>query len=283
MYYKLTFQQLINHIDKKYTNKNINHQIIFSLSKTVKNSLDLITFRNKQIDFQYQNYINKLNQYYKKYAPISNITKLVHFNNADFIVLKKVHYPRNETELLCWEIANLIKKMNKKIKIIDFCAGTGCMGISLKKNNMNSKLTLLEIDKKAICNIKKNLVLNKVEANIINNDFFKYIETCKTKFDVICFNPPYLNKNEIQENLIKYENKISFNNSNDPIEFYSELFKNLKQITNKQFIVGFEYGYNQKKQIKNILDKYKLSNYTTFYKDLNNIDRFAIIYKNSND
>ena len=46
----------------------------------------------------------------------------------------------------------------------------------------------------------------------------------------------------------------------------------------KHYLIGAEFGSTQKRMIKSILHKNKLLKYTKFYKDLNSLDRFLIIY-----
>jgi release factor glutamine methyltransferase len=239
----------------------------------------LITNANKKIDFKIKKINKLLKLYYHDKKPLYQITHKCLFNNEHFVVSKKVHCPRNETEYLTIEIEKILKKNNKLISLIDICAGTGCIGISLKKHIKNIELTLVDISKKCIKNIKKNLRINNVNGKTIKMNFFKFIKVNKKKFDVLIMNPPYLEKNELTKPLTKYENSISFNFQNNVINFYKKLFEKINLLTNDHFLIGIEFGYKQKQMILNIIKENKLEIYTKFYRDINNLDRYAIIYK----
>ena len=277
---KITFFELVTQIEKKYNNKNINNSLIYHYSKMVKNLTDLLVNRNEQIDFDYNELMIALDDYYIKHKPLTTIIKQIYFNGVNLKVFDNVHYPRNETELLAEKIEEILTKDNSLNSIIDICAGTGNLGISIKNHFSKLELSLLDIDVNAIHNIKFNLKNNKLRAEVINKDFFKFIKTNRKKYDVIVFNPPYVKKEELDLEMTKFENKISFSNSEDALEFYKVLFNSLDKIVNaNHYLIGVEFGYKQKQDLEKILKNNNLLQFTTFYKDLNNQDRFLIIYR----
>ena len=277
---KITFFELIAQIEKKCTNKNINNSLIYFFSQKVKNLTDLLVHRNEQIDFDYNELMIALDDYYNKHKPLTTITKQRHFNGINLKVFYKVHYPRNETELLAEKIEEVLAKDSTLNSLIDICAGTGNLGISIKSHFSKLRLSLLDIDTNAINNIRFNLDNNKLEARIINQDFFEFIKTNTEKYDVIVFNPPYVKKEELDLEIIKFENKISFSNSDDSLEFYKVLLSSLDKVTNsKHYLIGIEFGYDQKQDLEKILKSVNLLQFSRFYKDLNNQDRFLIIYR----
>ena len=276
---KITFSNALVKLDAKFDNDNINRILMYYHSKKVKDLTKFILNRNKLIDFNYSKYLNSLKNYYIDKKPLSRIIKNQYFNGLSFRVFNKIHFPRNETELLVERVEKILKKDNKFKTIIDICCGTGNLGISVKNHFQQMDLTLLDIDKNAIKNTSYNLKHLKIRAKILNKDFFDFIKSNKNKYDVVLFNPPYVNKDELDLNMIKYENKISFYSNVNPIEFYKSLFNNIKKLINiNHYLIGVEFGPNQKKDIKTLLHKNNLLKFTKFYKDLNNLDRFLIIY-----
>lgn len=276
---KITFSNALIKLNKKFDNDNINRIIMYHYSKKVKNLTKFILNRNKLIDFDYSKYLSSLKNYYIDKKPLSSIIKKQYFNGLTFRVFNKVHFPRNETELLAEKVEEILKKDSKLKTIIDICCGTGNLGISVKNHFTYMNLTLLDIDKNAIKNVSYNLKHLKIKGKILNKNFFDFIKLNKTKYDVILFNPPYVSKDELDLNMIKYENKISFYSNVKPIEFYKALFNNIKKLINhKHYLIGVEFGWNKKKDIKTLLHKNNLLKFSKFYKDLNNLDRFLIIY-----
>lgn len=276
----MTFIQFLNWIPKEFDNQEVNLSIITLCSKIIKSGTDLIISLNKKIDFNPKHCLNKLADYYCNNKPLAQITHETKFNGYKFIVNNYVHCPRNETELLAKTISIIMMNDSNLNKVLDICAGTGNLGISIKLNHKYINLSLLEIYKPAIRNINANIELHNIKANVIKVDFFKFIKTNKEKFNVIIMNPPYVDKKELDSKIIKYENIMSFNNSINPLAFYKELLNSLNHLINQDhFLIGCEFGYNQKQQIKKLIKNAGYIQYTTFYKDLNNLDRYFIIYK----
>lgn len=75
----------------------------------------------------------------------------------------------------------------KTTSLLDMGCGVGVMGIVLKKQYPNLKLTMSDVNLRAVELAKKNALANKVEANILASDLFTQIED---SFDLIMSNPP---------------------------------------------------------------------------------------------
>jgi methylase of polypeptide subunit release factors len=80
--------------------------------------------------------------------------------------------------------------------------------------------------------------------------------------------------------MTQYESKISFNNG-DTLFFYEQIINNYKRLLKSpnKFLIGFEIGYDLKKQLIKLLKKNNLLKYSKFYKDYSNFDRVLIIKK----
>lgn len=278
----MTFFDLFKSIKKEYNNQAVNLAIFFSLSKKVKSSKDLLISHKHEIDFNANDFYTALDDYYLHHKPLAHITHNTRFCDLDFIVHDTVHCPRNDTEIWVNQLLVLFLLDFESTKLIDLCAGSGCIGITLKKYFNQFDLSLLEIDEKAINNIKANLTFHHLDqAKIIQADFFNWIKNTNEKYDVIVMNPPYVDLKDLNSQMTKYENKISFNNSIDPLAFYKTLIHNLKKLIKdpNHFLVACEFGYDQKQTLKKLIDENGYKKLTTFYQDLNHQDRYFIIKK----
>lgn len=83
----------------------------------------------------------------------------------------------------------LIKTIYNKVMgdILDVGCGYGVIGIILSKNKNVKSITMLDVNHRALDLAKRNTVLNKVEATIIESDGF---ENINKKYDTIVTNPP---------------------------------------------------------------------------------------------
>ena len=80
----------------------------------------------------------------------------------------------------------MIKNIDKNKSILDVGCGYGFIGISLAKI-LNSKVVMVDINKRAVHLTNMNIKENKVNAQAFESNIY---ENVKEKFDVIVSNPP---------------------------------------------------------------------------------------------
>ena len=216
--------------------------------------------------------INRLNNG----EPVQYIVGNVDFYKYNFIVNKNVLIPRFETEELVLNTINLIKKyFNKKIKILDIGTGSGAIAISLKKE-INSDVYATDISKEALEVAKENAKRNNAEVNFINTNLFDGI---KEKFDVVISNPPYIRYDEEIDEIVKNnEPHLALYADNDGLYYYEEILKNINSILNEKYLIAFEIGKDQYKDIEKIKNKYLKDAKIYLKKDLEKRDRMVFIH-----
>ena len=209
-----------------------------------------------------------------KSYPIQYIVGNVDFYGYNFVVNENVLIPRFETEELVENTIKLIKnRFNDKVSVLDLCTGSGCIGITLKRELPNLKVTLSDISKEAleIAKInKQDLDIDIIESDILTN--------INNKFDVIISNPPYISKDEKIMDIVKNnEPIIALYADNNGLYFYEEILKNCKNNLNDKFLIAFEIGEKQATDIKNIANKYLGNIDIIVKKDLQGRDRMLFI------
>lgn len=122
--------------------------------------------------------------------------------------------PRPETE---WWTERLITHIRehrdqsnvekKTYRVLDLCAGSGAIGLSIQKEFPFLHVALGELDTTHVETIKRNALENKIsesQLDIRQSDLFESFEN--ESFDIIATNPPYIpNTRELGENVLKYE------------------------------------------------------------------------------
>ena len=134
--------------------------------------------------FQKLKFIKILKQVFEKNLPIQYLLGVQNFYGYDFKVNRNVLIPRFTTELLI----DLAKSLSFN-SVLDMCTGSGCIGLTLKKEVPNVKIVLSDISKKALKVAKQNAKNLSANVELIQSDLFEKIGA---KFDLITANPPYL-------------------------------------------------------------------------------------------
>jgi tRNA1(Val) A37 N6-methylase TrmN6 len=111
---------------------------------------------------------------------------LIDYSQPDFY-----RFSEDSTKLVTFIQKHL---KNSPRSIIDMGAGSGVIGIELKKLFPQAQLTLVEIQSEFLPYLKANIELFQIQANIVHSSFADFKTT--SKFDLIVSNPPYFSKGE---------------------------------------------------------------------------------------
>ena len=170
--------------------------------------------------------VESLDKISKNY-PIDYIINKKNFYGYDFYVNEDVLIPRPETEELVQWVLEDNANINKSIKLIDLCSGSGCVGITISKENKNMDVTLSDVSEKALEVCNKNKVQLNSDVKTIKLDLNSNFKS-KYKYDIIVSNPPYLSPNEANEigENVKFEPEIAlFAPINNPLHFYKRIIE----------------------------------------------------------
>lgn len=233
-----------------------------------------IEYLKKYYDGNIDNAIKKL----ESGVPVQYIVGNVNFYGNTIKVNENVLIPRFETEeLVSRTIKRVNNKFDKKIDILDLCSGSGCIGITLKKE-LNSNVDCSDISREAIIISKENAKLNNQYITFIESDLFNNINK---KYDVIISNPPYISYDEEIDEIVKNnEPSLALYAKNDGLKCYEDILKEVKNYLNKDFIIAFEIGYKQGKRIIELVNNNLENVIISLESDLQGKDRFIFIESN---
>ena len=208
-------------------------------------------------------------------TPLQYILGEQYFMGLKFLVNKDVLIPRPDTEVLVYEVLELVKKCPKKLKILDLCTGSGCIAISLAKNVKNAEIFASDISDKALAVAKKNSELNETGVKFLKSDMFQDI--VEKDFDIIVSNPPYIASSDMASlsKEVLEEPYGALDGGADGLDFYRKISENALNYLSKNGTLALEIGYNQAEVIFDILRKFKYNNIRLF-KDYSGNDRVVI-------
>lgn len=210
----------------------------------------------------------------KTKQPIQYIIGQADFMGQKFLVNPSVLIPRDETELLVRQAAEIIKEKNFKT-VLDMCTGTGCIACMLA---ILTDIQAVGADistealHTAISNMEKFELFNK--ATFRKSDLYSKIRE-EERFDVIVSNPPYIPpqlKETIQKEVSFEPDLALYTTDEKGLEFYEKITKDAPKFLNSNGYLLFELGLGQSKYVADIMNKNGFKNIKVL-KDLANIDR----------
>ena len=207
--------------------------------------------------------------------PLQYILGEQYFMGLKFLVNKDVLIPRPDTEILVYEVLELVKKYREKVKILDLCTGSGCIAISLAKKVENAEIFASDISEKALVVAENNSRLNETSVKFLKSDMFQNI--VEKDFDIIVSNPPYIASSDMASlsKEVLEEPYGALDGGADGLDFYRKISENALNYLSKNGILALEIGYNQAEGIFDILRKFKYNN-IRLVKDYSGNDRVVI-------
>ena len=271
----ISLKNMVKEYKEKY--KVETNDLLRIIGKRLGMSKDEVYVKLNELQISYLDYINvkyMLENYCVKHQPLQYILGNQEFYGLDFNVEKGVLVPRADTEILVEDAIKIIDK-NKYKTAMDICTGSGCIGISVAKKSKIEKVTLVDISNIAIrvatTNTEKNEVKSK--CKIIKSDLFTELKN--KKVDIILSNPPYIKTWDISklDEVVKNEPKLALDGGDDGLEFYRKIAKEARTHLNDKGTLMFEIGYDQAKEVEQILSHFNEYKKIEILKDYGGNDR----------
>ncbi len=251
--YVFESKQIIKHITG-YTNAQILTKYTQPLNEFQQNNLTAI-IKQRLIRYPLQYIIGKWN-----------------FFGREFFVGPGVLIPRSDTETL---IDVCIQTLNSKKnpRVLDLCAGTGCIGITIKGECGEADVTLVEKYDEALSYTNKNAIHNKLDVKIVKGDVLK-TEGADGLYDLIVSNPPYIIDADMKslQPEVTFEPSTALAGGEDGLNFYRHIAKEYKKHLNEHGVLAFEVGINEAEMVAEIMKENGFINVET-RKDYAEIDR----------
>lgn len=140
--------------------------------------------------------------------PLAYIIEHIPFLNTTIHLASKPLIPRTETEFWTECVIKEIKSRDEaSVRVLDLCAGSGCIGVAVLKAFPQTMVDFVEIDTSHHATIHTNIERNGIAVHrtqILGGDLF---ENVTNTYDYILTNPPYIDAhlNHTEESVITHE------------------------------------------------------------------------------
>lgn len=211
--------------------------------------------------------------------PIQYILGSWDFMDFTFKVGEGVLIPRPETEMLVEEILNRIADIKEPV-IYDLCAGSGCIGLSIKALRPDANVYLVEKSEDALLYLTENCSIvcdgsdnvTVIRGDILMPGDFEHLPDA----DVLVSNPPYIKSDEIPtlQSEVLREPHMALDGGDDGLLFYRVLVNEWSKKLKDNGIMAFECGEDQAEDIIRLFSKIGFD--SEAINDYNNIQRIVI-------
>ena len=251
--YVFESKQIIKHITG-YSNAQILQKYTENLTEYQENNLTAI-IKQRLVRYPLQYIIGRWN-----------------FFGREFFVGPGVLIPRSDTETLM-DVCLEFLKTKENPSVIDLCAGSGCIGITIKGECENANVKMVEKFDEALFYTERNAKHNGTEVMVVKGDVLEGSEN-DGKYDLIVSNPPYITDLDMKslQPEVSFEPATALRGGEDGLEFYRAITEKYKNSLNEGGMLAFEVGINQSESVKQILIQNGFKNVST-RKDLNDIER----------
>ncbi|MBQ9165694.1 MAG: peptide chain release factor N(5)-glutamine methyltransferase [Oscillospiraceae bacterium] len=180
------------------------------------------------------------------------------FWGLDLDVDRNVLIPRSDTEVVAEQAVRRAKEAGDRARVLDLCAGTGCIGLSVATYAPNCRVVLADYSSDAVRICRQNI---RRTGRLSNTTCFQ-VDARETppqqlwEFDVIVSNPPYIPSGDLatlDHSVRDYEPHLALDGGEDGLDFYRVITQKWKTILRDRGWLIYEVGIGQAEEVENIL------------------------------
>ena len=155
--------------------------------------------------------------------PVQYILGVADFMGLKFRVDGSVLIPRQDTEALVEAALIDLRRRPGQPAVLDLCAGSGCIGLSLASLAPNARVTLSDLSPEALGIARANQRELGVKVELRQGDLFDAVKG--ERFDVIASNPPYIPTSDLDalQREVRFEPRIALDGGADGLDFYRRI------------------------------------------------------------
>jgi release factor glutamine methyltransferase len=277
----MTFKQLIDHYETMCLNLNKSEFVVKYMTMELSQLEPHMFYMNlnEEVDALLLKKIeHAMHQYMNEHIPVDYILGYRYFFGYPFMVNEHVLIPRNETEELVEHVLMFMDNMKKPLKLLDLGTGSGCIGLTSKKEMIDLDVTLADISPEAIEVAKKNADSLHIDVTYIVSNWFSNIDD---QYDIIVCNPPYIPEDEAIGDTVDKEPSLALYGGQNGFKHYEEVLSQAPTYLNRDGLMAFEHGYNQKEGIHVLIKKYFKDATILTIKDLQDKERMTFFSPNN--
>ena len=193
-----------------------------------------------------------------KGEPVAYLIGEWEFYGLTLDVCRDVLIPRPDTETLVEQGILFVRDLPDGTRVLDLCAGSGCIGLAIADNCPNTTVILAEWSADALRVCRQNILRCGLSQQVsaAQTDALEPPPRLLRDFDLILCNPPYIPTLEVgrlDPSVRDYEPRAALDGGEDGLKFYRAIAKKWKCALKPGGKLIFEVGYDQAPAVRGIM------------------------------
>ena len=192
--------------------------------------------------------------------PVAYLIGEWEFYGLPLEVTRDVLIPRMDTEVLAERAILLARAAGEGARVLDLCAGSGCVGLAVAANVPTCRVVLADVSEAALKVCKQNVRRHELNARVtcVQADALQKPDAALWDFDVIACNPPYIPSGDIaglDVSVRDYEPRSALDGGDDGLDFYRAITANWGSALRLGGSLLFEVGIGQAMDVGALLER----------------------------
>ena len=181
--------------------------------------------------------------------PVAYLIGEWEFYGMPLDISESVLIPRTDTEVLAAQAIEYVKTLDKP-RVLDLCAGSGCVGLAIASQVKTCRVVLGEIDEGALRICRQNVRRNGLTTQVMpyQVDALQKPPANLGEFDCIVCNPPYIpdgDMDTLDPSVRDYEPHLALRGGEDGLDFYRAVCDKWRDALRTGGRLYFEVGVGQ--------------------------------------
>ena len=204
--------------------------------------------------------------------PVQYILRSAYFMGLKFYVDDRVLIPRQDTETLVEAVVVALHELESP-DVLDLCAGSGAIGLSVKTLIPSANVTLTDISRDALDVARRNAHDLNVDADIRHGDLFRAVG--RDRFDLIASNPPYIPHGDLAglQREVRREPVLALDGGSDGLDVYRRIAAEAGAHLNPGGYLYLEVGIGEAERVLEMVQSGVECAQSGVLNDLNGIPR----------
>ena len=218
----------------------------------------------------------KLVQRHLAGEPVAYLIGEWEFYGLPLDISPAVLIPRPDTEVLATKLIDAARGAGS-CRILDLCAGSGCIGLAAAANLPNARVLLGELDDEALKICRQNIRRSNLTGRVTSMKLDAREKPTRSlgEFNFLVSNPPYIPSADIDTldvSVREHEPRLALDGGEDGLDFYRAICEKWRDALALEGMLFFEVGIGQADQVLRIMRSHGFGD-IQIVKDLNNIPR----------